>query len=159
TVTITSKTTSCGSASASGTINVNQNPTVSVNSAIKCANDPAVIITATPGIGIGTDYDYTWIVPSGVTNPGNVQSFSASVAGTYSVIITNKTTSCASASASGTLTVNSTPDALATPTSQTSCSDAAIMPISLSGSVAGTSFDWTRDNTTNVTGIPASGSG
>jgi len=57
------------------------------------------------------------------------------------------------------ITVNPTPDAIATPSSQTICSGAAISTIALTGNVAGTSFSWTRDNTASVTGIAASGSG
>ena len=58
-----------------------------------------------------------------------------------------------------TITVNPTPDATATPSAQTICSGAVIQTIALTGSVAGTTFDWTRDNTSNLTGIAASGSG
>ena len=57
------------------------------------------------------------------------------------------------------ITVNPTPNAVATPGSQTICSGTAITPIVMSGNVAGTTYAWTRDNTTNITGIPASGSG
>src|SRR4030095_13958643 len=76
----------CGSVTSNpATLTVNANPTVVVSSLTKCANDPAVTITATP-TPAGT-YTYVWTVPSGVTNPGNVASFSATIAGTYSVII------------------------------------------------------------------------
>jgi hypothetical protein len=56
------------------------------------------------------------------------------------------------------VTVN-VPDATATPSSQTICSDETITTIALSGNVSGTTFNWTRDNTTTVTGIAASGAG
>jgi hypothetical protein len=81
-------------------------PTVTVNSATVC-DGSAATITATPGVP-GT-YNYVWTVPAGATNPGNVASFTSTVAGTYSVVITNTTTSCVSASASGTITVNPMP--------------------------------------------------
>ncbi|MGC4101556.1 PKD-like domain-containing protein [Ferruginibacter sp.] len=56
--------------------------------------------------------------------------------------------------------INPTPDATATPASQTACSGAAITPIAFSGTVAGTSYNWTRNNTATVTGsITASGTG
>ena len=58
-----------------------------------------------------------------------------------------------------TYTVNPTPNAVATPASQTICSGSAITTIVNSGSVAGTVFNWTRNNTVAVTGIAASGSG
>ena len=139
-VVITNKTTSCASASASGTVTVNANPTATVNSPTKCANDAAVTITATPGSGAGTDYNYAWTVPGGA-NPGNVQSFTTGIAGTYSVVITNKTTSCASASASGTVTVNANPTA--TVNSPTKCAnDAAVTITATPGSGAGTDYNY-----------------
>src|SRR5688572_6179332 len=49
---------------------VNSNPTVTVNSPTKCANDPAVTVTATPGSGAAADYNYAWTVPGGATPPG-----------------------------------------------------------------------------------------
>ena len=79
-------------------------PTVSVNSPTVCTSLPATL-TATPGIA-GT-YSYAWSYPVGVSNPGNVDHFDTTVAGTYSVIITNSVTSCSSASASGTVAFNS----------------------------------------------------
>ncbi|WP_205514036.1 beta strand repeat-containing protein, partial [Longitalea arenae] len=87
-------------------ITVNPLPTVTVNSPTVCAGTPATI-TATPGEP-GT-YSYAWTVPSGVPDPGNVASFTSTVAGTYSVVITNTATGCGSASASGTVTVNELP--------------------------------------------------
>jgi hypothetical protein len=55
--------------------------------------------------------------------------------------------------------VNPTPNAVATPASQTICSGSTITTIVLSGAVSGTTFNWTRDNTATVIGIAASGSG
>jgi hypothetical protein len=48
---------------------------------------------------------------------------------------------------------------VATPAAQTICSGSAITTIALTGNVAGTTYSWTRDNTTAVTGIAASGTG
>jgi hypothetical protein len=58
-----------------------------------------------------------------------------------------------------TITVNPTPTAVATPSSQTICSATPITTIALTGAVAGTTYNWTRDNTATVTGIAASGAG
>ncbi|MBC8882648.1 hypothetical protein H9X57_02305 [Flavobacterium piscinae] len=102
---ITDTVTGCVSTSASGTVTSNPNPTVTVNSPTECEGTPATV-TATPGVA-GT-YDYAWSVPSG-PNPGNVASFTTTVAGVYSVIITDTTTGCFSASASGTVTINPNP--------------------------------------------------
>lgn len=52
------------------------------------------------------NYNYSWTVPVGFTNPGNVSGFNSAVAGTYSVVITNTVTGCIAAPASGTITVN-----------------------------------------------------
>ena len=55
--------------------------------------------------------------------------------------------------------VNPTPTATSTPASQTLCSGTAITTIVNTGTVTGTVFGWTRDNTVAVTGIAASGTG
>lgn len=107
-VIITDLTTNCVSESASGDVSNNPQPTVTVNNASVCAGQ-TVTLTATPGTGTSTDYSYAWSVPTGATNPGNVASFDASVAGTYSVVITNTLSGCSSLSASGELTVNPQP--------------------------------------------------
>ncbi|MBC8883453.1 choice-of-anchor L domain-containing protein [Flavobacterium piscinae] len=104
-VIITDTVTGCISTSASGTVTSNPNPTVTVNSPTECEGTPATV-TATPGVA--GSYDYAWIVPSG-PNPGNVASFTTTVAGVYSVIITDTVTGCFSASASGTVTINPNP--------------------------------------------------
>ena len=95
--------------SASIQIVVNPNPTVTVNSPEKCASDPAVTVTATPGSGAASDYNYVWTFPAAFSDPGNVSSFTTSIAGPYSVVITNKTTECSSPSGGGTVTVNPNP--------------------------------------------------
>ncbi|MDO8366577.1 MAG: PKD-like domain-containing protein, partial [Saprospiraceae bacterium] len=58
-----------------------------------------------------------------------------------------------------TVTINPSPNAVATPAAQTICSGNAITTIVLSGNVSGTLYNWTRDNTIPVTGIADSGSG
>ncbi len=126
-VVITNTTSGCSSLSASGTVTVNSNPTVTVNNPSVCEG-AAATVTATPSPA-GT-YDYVWTVPSGVTNPGNVASFSASVAGAYSVIITNSVTGCFSASASGVVTINMNPTVLVN--NPITCSD---IPIAMTATV------------------------
>ena len=99
-VVITNTTSGCASASASGVATINALPTVSVNSSVVC-NGTSSTVTATPGTA--ATYSYAWTVPAGAANPGNVASFTSTVAGTYSVIITNTSTGCISSSASGTI--------------------------------------------------------
>ena len=137
-VVITNTTTNCASASANGTVTVNPLPTVTVNSPTVCEGTAATI-TATPGTA-GT-YNYAWIVPVGVTNPGSVASFTSTVAGTYSVVITSTTTNCTSASANGTVTVNPLPTV--TLNSPTVCEGTAAT-ITATPSTAGTyNYAWT----------------
>lgn len=88
------------------TLVINALPAVTVNSPVVCAGSQATV-TATP-TPAGT-YSYAWTVPVGATNPGDVASFTTTHAGVYSVIITNITTGCSSASASGTVTINALP--------------------------------------------------
>lgn len=90
------------------TVTISPEPTVTVSSDTICAGQ-SVVITATPGIP--SNYSYDWTVPAGAADPGDVGSFSATVAGTYSVVITDTATGCSSSSASGTVSVNELPDA------------------------------------------------
>ena len=137
-VIITNTVTGCASSSVSGTVTVNNNPTVSVNSPSACEGATATV-SATPNPA-GT-YDYVWTVPTGVTNPGNVASFSTSVAGSYSVIITNPVTGCFSTSASGNVTINLNP--IVTVNNPITCTG---IPIAMTATVtpAGTyNYSWT----------------
>jgi gliding motility-associated-like protein len=64
---------------------------VTVNSPTVCSSTTATV-TATPTLP-GT-YAYSWTVPTGATNPGNVASFTASVSGAYSLVITQVNSFC-----------------------------------------------------------------
>jgi gliding motility-associated-like protein len=70
-------------------------------------------ITANPLTGASTDYNYTWQVPSGVTNPGNVSSFPATTAGVYTARIKNKITNCESGSINSNVSFYPLPSAAA----------------------------------------------
>jgi gliding motility-associated-like protein len=78
-------------------------PTVTVNSPSVCTGANATV-TATPNPSTGT-YSYKWAVPAGVTDPGNVSSFTTTTAGDYKVIVTNTTTKCTSDEVTGTVTI------------------------------------------------------
>src|ERR1041384_2844841 len=86
--------------SGSGTLTVNSNPTVSVNSPEICAGEPAATLTATPSGGTGA-VTYAW--STGATT----STISTSTAGTYTVTVTD-TKGCTGTGA-GTLTVNPNP--------------------------------------------------
>jgi gliding motility-associated-like protein len=136
------------SASASGTVTINPLPTATVNSPTVCAGTPANV-TATPGVA-GT-YNYTWTVPGGASNPGNASSFTATVSGTYSVILTNSVTGCVSASASGTVTINPIPVITLTPTDPTTC-NGTNGNVLVSGTGTGT-VAWTGTASGSTTGV------
>ncbi|MEC4048815.1 hypothetical protein OX284_005185 [Flavobacterium sp. SUN046] len=50
--------------------------------------------TVTAMMSVLGSYTYSWTVPPGVPNPGNVASFSATTPGDYSVQVTNNPTGC-----------------------------------------------------------------
>ncbi|RZJ70029.1 PKD-like domain-containing protein [Flavobacterium sp.] len=79
---------------------------------------------------------------------------------TFNLVATSQF-GCPSAVETVSVTVNPALGSTATPTAQIICSEDNIAPIAFTstGSVAGATFNWTRSNTVNVTGIPASGSG
>jgi gliding motility-associated-like protein len=147
-VIITDTATSCPSANTSGTVTENALPTVSVNSPSTCAGASA---TVTATAGTAETYIYAWTVPSGATNPGNVTSFTTTIAGTYSVIITNTATSCPSTSTLGSVTVNATPEVFGSGTT-TICSGESTN-IALSTNIIGTQFKWKMNPTRGVTGV------
>lgn len=66
------------------TVVVNPPLEVTVNNPTFCPGSSGTVV-ATPSIP-GT-YTYTWTVPSGVADPGNVASFTTTVPGTYTVVI------------------------------------------------------------------------
>lgn len=112
---------------------------------------------------------YTWTR----NNTGTVTGIAASGSGDITGALTNITSSpvtvtftvtptaagCTGGNISATVTVDPLPNAIATPSSQTVCSGAAITTIALTSAVSGTTYSWTRDNTASVTGIAASGNG
>lgn len=137
-VVITDTTTNCSSASASGTVVINPVPTVSLSSDPVCADVDATI-TATPAIP--GNYSYAWTVPAGVANPGNVSTFSTSVIGNYSLIITDTVTNCPSASASVNVVINPTPTV--TVTSSATCATGTATVTAVPGSPGTYSYVWT----------------
>jgi hypothetical protein len=97
----------CTNTATTAAVTINPSPTVTVNCNPICVGG-STIISATPN-PTGT-YSYAWTVPSGATNPGNVQSFSTGTQGTYSVVVTNTTTTCPSiVPSSCTITVYASP--------------------------------------------------
>ncbi|MBK8356167.1 MAG: choice-of-anchor J domain-containing protein [Saprospiraceae bacterium] len=112
------------------------------------------------GVNGNNSFGFAWSGPNGFTanvkNP-TITGITTAGTGVYMVTITNLN-GCSDTSSISVL-VNPTPNAVATPASQTICSAASISTIVLTGAVSGTTYAWTRDNAVAVTGIAASGSG
>ncbi len=106
-VVATHVTTGCASNNASGTVTINPKPAVTMSNPAPVCEGQQAIITAT--VAVPGTYSYNWTVPAGATNPGDVNSFPATIAGTYIVAVTNTATGCISDNASVTLTVNTIP--------------------------------------------------
>ncbi|CAM3565227.1 hypothetical protein FSS13T_06640 [Flavobacterium saliperosum S13] len=113
-------------------------PSVTVNSPEVCQGTSATV-TATPLIP-GT-YTYTWTVPAGFPDPGSVPSFSTTVAGTYSVIITDTVSGLSSSSASGVVTINPLPTV--TVDSPTVCAGNNATITATPGSAGAYVYSWT----------------
>jgi hypothetical protein len=113
------------------------------------SRDNVFAVTGMPNGGTGN-------ISGSLTNTTNAP---VTVTFTITPSYTNGGVTCTGTPITATVLVNPTPNAVATPASQTICSESNIIPIVLSGSVSGTTFNWTRNNTGTVTGIAASGSG
>ncbi len=127
---------SCPSSSISGTVTVNQIPTVTVNNQTICSGN-STTLTATPSISGGS---YLW-APGGQTtsfitiNPTSTTS--------YSVVYTLN--GCQSPSASGTVTVNTTPSVNV---NNSSICAGSSTTLTTTPSVGGGSYLWTPTNET-----------
>ncbi len=162
------------------TLTVNQVVTPSPVSITLCQGEDTTFMVSTSGT---TPVSYEWqLNGSTISNGGafsgantnvlTVANAQATENGTYSVRATfNITqpnnngagvTTCVSDFVEvGTLTVDQGLDIVATPETQTSCSGAAITPITISNSngITGITYSWVRDNTLVLTGIAESGEG
>ena len=137
--------------------------TVTPVSKIICSNTaPNIVLSSSVG---GTTYNWT-VIETGVTGAADgggatiSQTLTATgtVPGTAVYTIVPTANGCDGAAIPVTITVNPIANATATPASQPLCSGDNISPIVLSGTVAGTTYDSTRDNLA-VTGIANSGTG
>ncbi len=117
-------------------------PTVTVNSPSACAGQSATV-TAVPSGGSGTGYTYTWTVPTGWSgNAPTTASFTTTVAGIYTVRVTDSKSCVSSAAVTSTVTINPLPTV--TVNSPTTCEGTAT---TVSATVAnGTgpyTYEWT----------------
>ena len=157
TYTVTPSTNGCSGAPILITITVNPNPVVTISPAVQTVcSGTATSISLTSNIS-GTTFAWT-VVQTGVSGAtagagqNIVQTLTAtgSVSGTAIYTITPSANGCTGIPKFITVTVNPTPLAIATPSSQTICSGNST-GIALTSNVSGTTFSWTVSQN-NVTG-------
>ncbi len=168
TFTITPIANGCPGLPITATVLVNPTPDAVATPASQtvCSANPITTIVLSGAVS-GTTFN--WTRDNTVTVTGIAASGSGNISGsltntttapvTVTFTITPTANGCPGTPITATVLVNPTPNAVATPSSQTICSGATITTIVLTGAVSGTTFNWTRDNTVTVTGIAASGSG
>jgi len=158
----------CTGAAVTATVVVNPipNAVATPSSQTICSGSSLTTIALTGGVS-GTVYN--WTRDNTVSLTGIGASGSGSISGTLTnTTITTQTVTftiipvangCTGTSITATVIIKPTPTAVATPSSQTICSGSSITNILLTGSLSGTTYNWTRDNTVTCRDIAASGTG
>ena len=143
-VTVTDKTTGCVATSGSVSVKVNALPTVTVSPSTTqtiCDGD-SVTLTAT-----ASNVNYQW-KRNGTTNVGTDGTYKAKTQGSYTVTVTDKTTSCVKTSGSVTVNVSSLPTVTVSPsTTQAICDGDSV---TLTATASNVNYQWKRNGTTNV---------
>jgi hypothetical protein len=171
TFTITPVANGCPGTPATATVLVNPTTTAAATPASQtiCSGGTIVPIALT-GVA-GTTFTWTrdnssaTTVPGGIPASGSgttisgfmVNTSNAPITVTFTIIPTAN--GCPGTPVTATVVVNPLASAVATPATQTTCSGSPITTIALTGNVTGATYTWTRDNTVNLTGIAASGTG
>lgn len=173
TFTITASANGCDTTINTITITVNPKPTVLALPATQtlCGSSPFMTITiSNPNIVAGTTYAWTrnnvvnatGIAASGIgsTILGTLQNNTNSTQ-TVTFTITATAGTCSSSVTTVDIVLLPTPLITISPSAQTKCHLQAITAIAIgnSNAVTGTTYSWTRNNTSNLSGIPASGNG
>ncbi|MFL5762658.1 MAG: PKD-like domain-containing protein [Bacteroidia bacterium] len=165
TYTITPSANGCTGTPVTVTITVNPVPfaSASPSPATICSGATTSIVLSS--FTAGTTYTWTATNGSGITGASGgagtpiaqTLANSLSTTGTATYTVTPSAAGCLGTTFTVTVNVNPVPNALASPSSQNICSGGTTS-ISLSGSVAGTTFAWGAPTATNATGGSA-GSG
>ena len=163
----------CNGATFTVTVTVKPNATISNQTTTACSTN-SFTFTPTSGGGniIPSGTLYSWglpIVTGGITGAATgsgqvslIQTLTnpTGIAQTATYTITTDSNGCAGSTFTLTVTVNPKPIAAVNIASQTTCSGVAFSNITLSNSInSTTTYNWTRDNTTNVTGTTSGTSG
>jgi gliding motility-associated-like protein len=131
---------------------INPIPSFNLLSPSVCAGS-VFTINANPLSGTSSDYNYTWVVPSGVANPGNVSNFTTTIPGVYTATIKNKSTNCESAALNNTATFYPLPTAAAIVASDNKVMEGATLNLTAaaSGGTGAYLYTWVPNSTTNYT--------
>ncbi len=152
--------TGCGTA-ATQTVTVYPTPTVlAIANQTVCNGLPTTAVTFS---GTGTSYNWTnnnTSIGLAASGTGNISSFlpvnPGTLAVTANIMVTPSANGCAGAPQSFAINVNPTPT-VANPPTQTVCNGNNTSAVIFSGTVGGTTYTWTNNNSS--IGLAAAGSG
>jgi hypothetical protein len=177
TFTITATANGCSSVINTISVIVNPRPDAAITpnaTQTICAETAFAAMTISNSNGLaGTTFSWTRSNTTNLTGYANSGTGTSIPAGSFinqtntnqttTFTVTAATGSCSSVGPAVTVDIVVKPSPLitATPASQNVCNGGTISTINLgtSNNVTGTVYSWTRDNTTNLTGMAASGSG
>jgi len=131
---------------------INPIPSFNILSPSVCVGS-VFTININPLSGTSSDYNYTWVVPTGVANPGNVSNFTTTIPGVYTATIKNKSTNCESAALNNSVTFYPLPTAAAIVASDNKVMEGATLNLTAaaSGGTGAYLYTWVPNSTTNYT--------
>ena len=131
---------------------INPIPSFNILSPSVCVGS-VFTININPLSGTSSDYNYTWVVPTGVANPGNVSNFTTTIPGVYTATIKNKSTNCESAALNNTVTFYPLPTAAAIVASDNKVMEGTTLNLTAaaSGGTGAYLYTWVPNSTTNYT--------
>lgn len=162
-ITVTPSANSCTGMAQSFTITVRPTPTVNTVANQVICNGALSAAVAFSGAVAGTSYSWTndnstiGLPTSGTgTIPVFTATNSTSATTLANIVITPSASGCTGSTRNFTYTIHPIPNSGAV-ANQVLCNGAVTAPINFAGTVSGTTYSWTNDNTT--IGLPASGTG
>lgn len=165
-VTVTPTANSCTGTPQKDTIIVSPTPTVTTSIAHQsvCNNSNTTAISFSGSSVTNTTYNWTNNITSiglAASSSGSIASFTASNAttgiDTAIITVTPTANGCSGTAKYDTIIVSPTPTVTLATTSQTVCNGTNTTAINFTGSVPGTTYSWTNNNT--AVGLLASGTG
>jgi hypothetical protein len=163
TITVTPSAGGCTGTAQTFTITVNPTPDVTAPANQTLCNSATTAAVTFAGAVSGTTFSWTNSETSiglAASGTGNIAAFTAANTGasavTATITVTPAAGSCTGTAQTFTITVNPTPNA-ADPADQTVCNGSNTAAVTFSGTVSGTTFNWTNSNAS--IGLAASGSG